>query len=130
MAKPLSEKSRLVREAIEANPGIGNTEVAALLNGHEGRKKDRLEFKAADVGNQRVALKKAAGQPPSRRKKRGRRPGAKAALPPTAARPTPPTAANNTVELVERVFALADAVGGMAALKRLVDRLADRLAGA
>src|SRR5262249_12257579 len=106
MAKPLSEKSRLVREAIQANPGLGNTEVATLLNGHEGRKKDKLAFKAADVANQRVALKKASGAPPSRRKRAAR--PARAATPPTAAVPMPP-AANGPLELVERVFALADA---------------------
>jgi hypothetical protein len=127
MAKPLSEKSRLIREAIEANPGTGNTEIATLLNGHEDRKKDKLEFKAADVGNQRVALKKASGQPPAKRKA-GRR-TSKESTPPTAARPMPPVTAG-PLELIERVFALADALGGMGALKRLVDRMADRLAGA
>jgi hypothetical protein len=123
MAKPLSEKSKLIREAIEANPGLGNTEVATLLNGHEGRKKDKLGFKAGDVANQRVALKKASGQPPAKRNA-GRR-MTRASTPPTAAVPMPPVAVG-PLEIIERVFALADAVGGMGALKRLVDRLAER----
>src|SRR5262245_43000234 len=116
MAKPLGEKSRIIREAITANPKLGNTKVAALLNGHDDRKKDKLEFKAQDVAQQKVAMKKAAGVPARRRKRKATvKPapsGATAALKvPTAYEQQNPAA------LVERVFALARDCGGMGALK-------------
>jgi hypothetical protein len=54
MAKALSEKSRLIREAIAAHPNTGNTELAEKL----GQKHTSIEFKPGDVANQRTALKK------------------------------------------------------------------------
>jgi hypothetical protein len=54
MAKTLSEKSRLIREAITAHPNTGNTDLAEQL----GKKHSNIEFKPGDVANQRTALKK------------------------------------------------------------------------
>ena len=49
MAKPLGPKSILIREAIKANPDLGNTEIAELLNGSEDRKRDKIEVKPGDI---------------------------------------------------------------------------------
>jgi hypothetical protein len=123
MAKPLGEKSRIIREAITANPKLGNTKVAALLNGHDDRKKDKLEFKAQDVAQQKVAMKKAAGVPIKRRKRKAAVKPAPAAA--TATKKAAPAHEHkNPVALVERVFALARDCGGMGALKDLVVLLA------
>src|SRR5262245_19308933 len=58
MAKPLGAKSKLIREAIAANPGLGNKDLADRLNSAEERKQDRLTFKADDVAQQKQAMKK------------------------------------------------------------------------
>jgi hypothetical protein len=124
MAKPLGEKSRIIRDAITANPKLGNTKVAALLNGHDDRKKDKLEFKAQDVAQQKVALKKAAGGPTRRKRKAAVKPVPAAAT--ATLKATTSQEHKNPVALVERVFALARDCGGMGALKDLVVLLADQ----
>jgi hypothetical protein len=117
MAKPLSPKSQVIREAISAHPKLGNTKLAETINGAEARKTDKIQVTAADVGNQRQALKALNGK--SKKKKKASR-SAKAA----GAVPTPqaaPAKAANPVDLVERVFDLAERCGGFTQLKRLVD---------
>src|SRR5262249_28366122 len=117
------EKSRIIREAITANPKIGNTKIATLLNGHDDRKKDKLEFKAQDVAQQKVAMNKAAGGTTRKRK---------VLVKPAPAAATATMKASTSQEhknpgaLVERVFALARDCGGMGALKDLVILLADQ----
>jgi hypothetical protein len=59
MAKPLGEKSRLIRQAIADHPDMGNTALAEMLN----KKHAMLDIKAPDVGNQRTALKKLSAGP-------------------------------------------------------------------
>jgi hypothetical protein len=59
MAKPLGEKSRVIRQAIADHPDVGNTALAEMLN----KKHAMLDIKAPDVGNQRTALKKLAAGP-------------------------------------------------------------------
>src|SRR4051794_38924645 len=121
MAKALSEKSRVIREAIKANPGKGNTELVDLINKSEDRQKDKIKVTAQDVGNQRSALKALAmpaasgshepvavpdpaAAPPTttsgttrngrpRKKKPGRKPGRKPKAQHAAASVTPVTAA-------------------------------------
>jgi hypothetical protein len=125
MAKPLGAKSLLIREAIMAHPKMGNTRIAATLNGHEARKTDKFEFKAQDVAQQKVAMKKAAGGTTRRRKRKSAVKPAPAAA--TATRKaTTSHEHKNPIVLVERVFALARDCGGMGALKDLVVLLAEQ----
>src|SRR5947209_3391098 len=90
MAKQLSEKSKIIRAAISANPDVGNTELAEKLNDSADRLDDKLTFTSQDVGNQRQAMKKpgavkvdAAVPAPAptkpAKKKPGRKPGRKTA---------------------------------------------------
>jgi hypothetical protein len=125
MAKPLGPKSKLIRQAIGENPAKGNTALADMLNGARERKADKIKVTADDVAKQRQALKKLGGaKAPAAtpagngRRKPGPRPAA--ALRASAALP-----AGDAVELIDQALDLARRCGGMAALKRLVDRLAD-----
>lgn len=135
MAKPLGPKSLLIREAIAAHPAKGNTELAEMLNGAEARKDDKLKVTANDVAQQRQALKNlggdtsapAAGKPAaSGKKKPGRKPGPKPSPSAVAAATTRPAPAQGgPVDLIDKALDLAQQCGGLAALKRLVDRLSD-----
>lgn len=137
MAKPLSEKSKIIRAAISKHPHLGNTEIAQTLNDAADRLDDKLTFKATDVAAQRQAMKKApagSAQPaasakPSAQaekpKGNGRRkPGRKkaAAAPKLAA---PAAASASPVDLIDKTLDLAAQAGGVEQLKKLVDRLAD-----
>jgi hypothetical protein len=53
MAKPPGERTKLIRQPITDHPGVGNTELATLLNG----KKPGHDFKAQDFAQQRQAMK-------------------------------------------------------------------------
>ena len=82
MAKPLSEKSKVIREAIKANPGTGNTELVDLIN--KKRSGVRLTAKAApktggNVINLMDALKKSLASerqaaPPAAANAKGKKP--------------------------------------------------------
>jgi hypothetical protein len=137
MAKQLSEKSKVIREAITANPDLGNTDLAALINSADARKADKVKVTATDVSNQKQALKAMGGKKAAApvatpapnltrngapRKKPGRKPGHKAAAAPVAA----PAKQASVVAVVDQVFTLADQIGGMEQLRRLVERLAQR----
>ncbi len=132
MAKPLGPKSLLIRQAITAHPDKGNTAIAEMLNDADARMDDKIKVTAQDVAAQKQAMKKAgatatpapapaapAAKPA--RKKPGRKPGRPAAAP----QPAPPAAAASPVDLIDKTLDLAQQAGGVAALKRLVDRLAD-----
>ncbi len=134
MAKPLGPKSMLIRQAITTHPGKGNTELAEMLNDAPERMDDKFKFTAQDVAAQRQAMKKPGAQmaaatpaaPAAKpagngRRKPGRKPGRKPADAPRAAAASAPA---SPVDLIDRTFALAQQCGGMAELKRLVDRLA------
>lgn len=124
MAKPLGPKSLLIRQAITAHPGKGNTELAEMLNDAEERMDDKIKVTAQDVATQRQAMKKAGTAPPAAkpaRKKPGRKP-ARAATPPAAL--AVPAPAASPVDLIDKTLDLAQQCGGLAALKKLVDRLA------
>jgi hypothetical protein len=130
MAKPLGPKSILIRHAIKANPDLGNTEIATLINGSEDRKRDKIEVKPGDIAQQRQAMKKAgeavpapraASKPAGKKGKGGRT--RQAAAPPAGA--PQPAAQAGPVDLIDKTLDLAQQAGGVAALKRLVDRLAD-----
>jgi hypothetical protein len=136
MAKPLGPKSILIRNAITANPGKGNTELAEMLNDAEERMDDKIKVTAQDVAAQRQAMKKpgaakaptAAAAPAATkvagngRRKPGRKPGQK----PAAASPRAASApvAVSPVDLIDRTLALAQECGGIEQLRRLVERLA------
>jgi hypothetical protein len=129
MAKPLGAKSLLIRDAITANPDKGNTQLAEMIAGSDARKEGKIKVTANDVAQQRQAMKKAGDLPaPAKpgKKKAGKKPGRKPAAKPAApaAAPPKPSAQRGPVELIDRLFELADDAGGMGALKRLVDRLA------
>jgi hypothetical protein len=125
MARTLSPKSVLIREALKANPKLGNADLAKLLNSSDARKEDKIKVTATDVGNQKQALK--AMNATARKKAKAPKPAtSKAANKPQAARAQSmngATKAAGPVDLVERVFDLADQCGGFAQLKRLVGRL-------
>ena len=102
-----------------------------MLNDADERMDDKIKVTAQDVAAQKQAMKKAgatatpapapaesAAKPA--RKKPGRKPGR-----PTAAPQPAPAAAASPVDLIDKTLDLAQQAGGVAALKRLVDRLAD-----
>jgi len=134
MAKPLGPKSLLIRDAIKAHPHMGNTELAELINSSDARKEDKIKVAPGDIAAQKQAMKKAGDTPTAAtkpagngRRKPGRKPGRKAA--PEAAASTPAPASQrpqaSPVELIDKALDLAQQCGGLAALKKLVDRLAD-----
>lgn len=137
MAKPLGPKSLLIRDAIRAHPDLGNTELAELINDSDARQEDRIRVKAGDIAAQKQAMKKAGDLPKAASGKgRGRRGGKRggrrgaggqaATAPASQPRPEAPTAVSaSPVDLIDRALDLAQQCGGVAALKRLVDRLAD-----
>ena len=138
MAKPIGQKSLLIRQAITAHPDKTPKEVAELLNDADDRMDDKLKFTPNDISQQKQAMKKpgatvapaaapapAATKPTGNgRRKPGRKPGRKPAAPADAPRPATVSASTSPVDLIDKTFALAQECGGMAELKRLVDRLA------
>lgn len=131
MAKPLGPKSLLIREAIKAHPRMGNTELAELINSSDARKEDKISVKPGDIAAQKQAMKKAGETVPAAtggRKKGGRRRAASQPATSPAVQPRPAAAASpsaSPVDLIDKTLDLAAQAGGVAALKRLVDRLAD-----
>jgi hypothetical protein len=127
MARTLSPKSKLIREALKANPKLGNADLAKLINSSDARKGDKIKVTATDVGNQKQALK--AMNATARKKAKAHKPAAStAANKPQAARAHSMNGATKSVspvDLVERVFDLAEQCGGLAQLKKLVDRISE-----
>ncbi len=135
MAKPLGQKSLVIRQAITAHPDKGNTAIAEMLNDADERMDDKIKVTAQDVAAQKQAMKKAGAtatpapapaEPATKpaRKKPGRKPGRPAApAAPAAAAPRP--AGTNPVDLIDQTLELASRAGGVGELKKLVDRLAD-----
>jgi hypothetical protein len=116
MAKPLSPKSALIRDAITAHPNKKPKDLADLINSSDARKQDKINVTPGDVSLQKQALKQMKG---SAKPKKAATPKAVKAAPAKA-----PAKSASVVDVVDQVFALADQVGGMAQLRRLVDRLA------
>ena len=56
MAKPIGPKSMLIRNAIAANPGKGNTELAEIINFSERANQGGVTVTAMDVAQQKQAL--------------------------------------------------------------------------
>jgi hypothetical protein len=126
MAKPLSPKSQLIREAIVANSKLGNTELASLINSSDARKGDKIKVSATDVGNQRQALKAMSAT--AKKKAKSQKPASKAADKPQAAHVRPANATTKSaspVALIDGVFDLAERCGGFSELKKLVDRICE-----
>src|SRR4051794_37139121 len=97
MPKRLGPKSVLIRNAIAANPGMGNTELAKMLNDAD----DKVKVTAQEVGTQRQSMKRAgtttaAYSPAAKpaRKKPGRKP-VRPAAEPVPVRATAPATAND-----------------------------------
>ncbi len=134
MSKPLGPKSILIREAIAAHQDLGNKDLADLINGSDARKEDKIEVTPQDIAQQKQAMKKAGVTAPAApeapaKGKPGRPKGSsgqpKAAVTAAAApRPTA-SASASPVDLIDKTLDLAAQAGGVAALKKLVDRLAD-----
>lgn len=135
MAKPLSLKSKVIRHALAAHLQMGNKALAERLNGDPAHATSGVTVKASDVAQQKQALK-ATGfthgpTAAAEQKRRGRKPGSKnkpRAVAPAAARvtagPVLAPAAVSPVDLIDRVFVLAEQCGGMGQLRRLVEKLA------
>src|SRR5262245_85427 len=133
MAKPLGPKSLLIREAIRAHPDKGNTDLAELINSSDARKEDKIKVQPGDIAAQRQARKKAGEAVPAEARKGGRKKGGPkgrhsagaqaSAAPAKQGRPAAAATAS-PVDLIDRVFGLAEACAGMEQLKRLADRLA------
>jgi hypothetical protein len=121
MAKPLGEKSRIIREAITAHPRMGNTKLAEDINLSLAGKEDGFEVTPQDVAKQKQAMKKLGKAPAasSPAKKPGGKPNA-----PTNAVPAPTKAKAAPADVIDGVFSLAKQCGGLEELKRLVDRMA------
>lgn len=138
MAKPIGPKTSLIREAITANPGVQNKELAEMINSSDAREQDKIKVTPFEVAEQRQRMKKAGAQmpsaaaaPASNGKKRGRPKGSgarKTTRKSTSSHGSPKSITAHgfasPVDLIDSVFALADRAGGMGELKRLVDRLA------
>src|SRR5262249_4692180 len=130
---PLGPKSSLIRDAIKAHPKVGNTELANMINSSPARKEDRIRVEPNDIAKQRQAMKKLnprasqGGSKNGRRKAKGRRRGRPRAAATASAQGQ--TVANGPaagpVDLLDRVFRLAQECGGFGSLKRLVDRCAE-----
>ncbi len=132
MAKPLGPKSLLIRDAIKAHPKKGNKEIAELINDSHDRMDDKIKVTPQDIAQQKQAMKKAGTAPAATRKVGGKKGGRQAAgaqaspapaAPPRAAATAAPSA--NPVDLIDKALDLAQQCGGLATLKKLVDRLAD-----
>jgi hypothetical protein len=126
MAKPIGPKTLLIRDAIKANPGMGNKELAAKLMDSNDRMDDKIKVTPQDVAQQKQELKKAGVSVPvaSAAAKTGRPKGSKTKK--VSATPKPVSARSPSAspfDLIDRVFDLASDCGGFAQLKRLVERL-------
>lgn len=125
MAKPLGEKSKLIREAITAHPRKNSKAIADLLNKAPERANDKIRVSATDVTLQRKAMSKgsngkAAGKP-------GRK-GTRAQSQETAAASVvalASTAPAQGDDLVAAIAALKQLVGayGAGTIRGLVDLL-------
>lgn len=165
MAKSLSPKSRVIREAIVRSPDLGPRALAQLINSDEAREVDRVRVTPNEVAQQQLAMQKPGAAvpppppPPAAVEEEPEEhmptpePGPRRAARPRAARPPKETPSVNepketpaarppkeraakppkepaasrshsAIELIDRVFVLADECGGLVELKRLVDRLA------
>ena len=101
---------------------MGNKEIAETLMDSNDRLDDKIKVTPQDVAQQKQQMKKAGTLPTG--KKRGRPPGS--AQPKQPATLAPATSASaSPVDLIDKTIDLAQQCGGVAALKKLVDRLAD-----
>src|SRR5262245_11432229 len=65
MAKALAPKTRIIRETILANPGLGPKALARLINEDEARQEDNVRVTPGDVANQQNAMRKAGASLPT-----------------------------------------------------------------
>ena len=124
MAKPLGPKSTLIRQAITGHPKMGNKEIAEMLMDSKDRKDDKIKVTPQDVAQQRQQMKKA-GQLTAGQRKGGAPDRQATASTPAPSRPSaPPAISSSPVDVIDKTLDLAQQCGGIAALKKLVDRLA------
>jgi hypothetical protein len=62
-AKPLGPKSTPIREAIQAHPEMGNTELEELINASDARREDKIKVKPGDIAAHKQAMKKSGTAP-------------------------------------------------------------------
>jgi hypothetical protein len=134
MAKPLGAKSLLIRDAIKANPDLGNKAIAEKLMDSADRRDDKIKVTPQDIAQQKQAMKSGKATPPAPKAatptaalataaapaKRGR-PKGKGGRPKKTAATVAPSAATKAstspVDLIDMAFALADECGGLSALR-------------
>jgi cell division septation protein DedD len=125
MAKALGPKALLIRRAIHDHPDKGNTALAEILNDSNDRMDDKIKVTANDVAAQKQAMKNGSPTParttPAAEKPAAKKPGRK----PGATAAARPVASASPVDLIDKTLDLAQQAGGVTALKRLVDRIAD-----
>src|SRR5258707_11766702 len=88
MAKPRGPKSIQIRNAIAANPDMGNTGIAEMLNDAPERMDDKIKVSAQDVASQRQAMRKSGGSDQAAKKPAGQGGGRQSATPPVNPVPT------------------------------------------
>jgi hypothetical protein len=113
MAKPLGERTKLIRQAITDHPRTGNTDLARLLNEqHAG-----LDVKPNDIAKQKQAMKKLGdGASRTKRAPRGRKktePRAQQPVTTAAAVHKAPVSGGLTADELTTLKGLASKVGGV-----------------
>src|SRR5262245_56128479 len=126
MAKPPGERTKLIRQAITDRPGVGNAELAKLLN----EQKPGHDIKASDIAQQKQAMKnlqsKGAAddnESDTERKREGPRQEAPATS--QAAVGMTPASVGLTTDDLATLGGLARKVGGVDALIRYLELLRD-----
>src|SRR4051812_46733480 len=116
MAKPLGPKATLIREAINAHPRKRDETLADLINASDARKEDGIRVTANDVSRQRQAMKKlrTKGKKEAAAQNGAPEPAVQDEAPPAA----PVSSTGSPVDLMDRLFDLATACGGIDGLKR------------
>lgn len=110
MARAVSEKTDIIRKAIQADPKIGNTELAAKLSAEHAK----IKFTPQDIANQKTVLKKAKGQTRKRTVASNGRASHRAAQKPASpATSGTAQASSQPVELIKQGAAFLRAAGSV-----------------
>jgi hypothetical protein len=116
MAKPPGERTLLIRQAITDHPGLGNTELAKLLN----EQKPGHNITADDIAKQKLAVKHLAGA--RTRKARGKKRQPRQEQPARAASvQKPPVSGGLTAEDLGALLNLGRKAGGVDNLIRYLE---------
>jgi hypothetical protein len=116
----------MIREAIQASPRAGNSDLADKINASDAAKQAGIEVTTTEVSQQRQRMNKGGKKGKGKGKgKAAAKKAAQAAGNGRTADTKAPARQAGPVELIDRVFSLAQECGGLKALKHLVDRLAE-----